>query len=154
MVQKFVPRSVVGIFRNKRTCSSPLDSKLMCLVHFVQFWCIGDCLVDLPNSVQNGPNWCKSLCHEVASQFFATNAPNPPHWTLNSCFSVFRTILVYLGPFGCLTNLRAKRSRVGIFHNERTRSTALDPKLIYLVRFVLFRCIWDCSVALRNSVQN
>src|SRR6185312_14443674 len=55
-------------------------------VRFVQFWCIWDCLVDLRNSVQNGPNWCKSSCHEVASEFFATNAPNPPHWTLNSCF--------------------------------------------------------------------
>ena len=27
----------------------------------------------------NGPNQCKSLCHEVASEFFATNAPDPPH---------------------------------------------------------------------------
>src|SRR6185437_16161158 len=57
------------------------------------------------------------------------NAPDPPHWTINSCFGVFRTILVHLGPFGCLTNLGAKRSRVGIFQNERTRSTPLDPKL-------------------------
>src|SRR6185312_6180503 len=32
-VQKFVPRSCVGIFRNKSTRSTPLDPKLM-------FWCI------------------------------------------------------------------------------------------------------------------
>jgi len=52
---------------------------------------------------------------------------------------------VDLGPFGCLTKLGAKRaelvqklvprSRVGIFRNERTRSTPLDPKLT-------FWCIW------------
>jgi hypothetical protein len=46
---------------------------------------------------------------------------------------------VHLGPFGCLTKLGGKRtklvqkfvprSRVGIFHNECTRSTPLDPKL-------------------------
>ena len=44
-------------------------------------------------------------------------------------------------PFGCITKLGAKRadlvqtfvprSRVGIFHNERTRSTPLDPKLTF-----------------------
>ena len=31
--QKFVPQSGVGIFRNKRTQSTPLDPKLM-------FWCV------------------------------------------------------------------------------------------------------------------
>ena len=54
----------------------------------------------------------------------------------------FRTIWVLSGPFGCLTKLGAKRaelgqkfmprSRVGIFRNERTRSTPLDPKLTFL----------------------
>src|SRR6185436_16866714 len=48
---------------------------------------------------------------------------------------------VHLGPFGCLTKLGAKptelvqkfvpRSRVGIFCNERTRSTPVDPKLTF-----------------------
>src|SRR6185369_1421877 len=67
------------------------------------------------------------------------NAPDPPHWTLNCRFGAFRTIWVHSGSFGCLTKLGAKRaelvqkfvprSRVGIFCNERTRSTPLDPKL-------------------------
>src|SRR6185503_9990331 len=57
-------------------------------------------------------------------------------------------IWVHSGPFGCLTKLGAKcaelvqkfvpRSRVGIFCNECTRSTALDPKLM----FGAFRTIW------------
>ena len=95
----------------------------------------------LKNSVQNRPNKCKSSCHEVASEFFTTNAPDPPHWTLNSCFGVFCTIWMHLGPFGCLTKLNAKRaelvqkfvlrSRVGIFRNERTPSTTLDYKLTF-----------------------
>ena len=85
LVQKFVPRSRIGIFQNERYQSTPLDPKLT-------FWCI----------------------------------------------------LYYLGAFGTVwfhTKLGAKRaeleqkfvprSRVGFFHNERTRSTPLDPKLTF-----------------------
>ena len=83
----------------------------------------------------------QSSCHEVATEFFATNAPDPPHLTLNLRFGVFRTIRVHSGPFGCHTKLGAKRaelvqkfvprSRDGIFRNERTRSTPFDPKLTF-----------------------
>ena len=83
------------------------------------------------------------MCHEVMPEFFAMNAPDPPHWTLNSRLGAFRTIRVHLGPFGCLTILSAKQvklvqksvqqSRVGIFRNERTRSTPLDPKLMFWI---------------------
>jgi hypothetical protein len=48
---------------------------------------------------------------------------------------------VHSGPFGCLTKLGAKRAelvqkfvprgRVRIIHNECTRSTLLDPKLMF-----------------------
>ena len=48
---------------------------------------------------------------------------------------------MHLRPFGSLTKLGAKhselvqkfvrRSRVGVFHDERTRSTPLDPKLMF-----------------------
>ena len=98
-------------------------------------------MVALQNSRQNGPNWCKSSCHEDTSEFFATNAPDPPHWNLNSSFGAFRTIWLLLRPFGCLTKHGAKRAevvqmfvprnRVSIFRNERTRSTPLDPKLMF-----------------------
>ena len=139
--QKFVPRSRVRIFRNKPTRSTPLDPKLM-------FWCI---------SYHLGAFACKSWWHEDVSEFFATNAPDPPHWTLNTCFGVFLTICVHLGPLGCLTKLRAKhfelvqkfvrRGRVGVFHDECTRSTPLDPNLMCLVCFIPFGCIWDRLVA-------
>src|SRR6185312_4415389 len=162
---------------------------------------------------------CKSSCHDVVSECFATNAPDPPHWTTNSHFDALRTIWVHSGPFSCLTKLGAKRAElvqkfvprtcVGIFRNESTGSTPLDPKLMFwcisyylgafgtvwlsyetqcktgrtspkvhatrsrrnysqrthpihsigpktdvLVRFVLFGCIRDLLVALRNSVKN
>jgi hypothetical protein len=97
LVQKFVPQSGFGIFRNERTRSTPLDPKLT-------FWCV-------------------------------------------------RTIWVHSGLFGCLMKLGAKRaelvqkfvprSRVGIFRNEQTRSTLLNPN----VHFVLFVCIRDHLVA-------
>ena len=111
------------------------------LVGFVLFGCIWDCSVALRNSVQNGPNQCKSSCHEAASEFFATNAPGPPHRTLNLFFIAFHTNWLHLEPFGCIRKLGAKRaelvqkfvprSRVGNFRNERTPSTPLDPKLVF-----------------------
>jgi len=99
LVQKFVPRSRLGIFRNERTRSTPLDSKLM-----------------------------------------------------------FRCVSYYLGAFGtvcCVTTLSSKRaklvqkfvprSRIGIFHNERTRSTPWDSKLMFwcvLYYLDAFGTIW------------
>ena len=57
---------------------------------------------------------------------------------------MFWCIPYYLGafgPFGCVTKFGAKRAelvkkfvprgRVGIFRNDRTRSTLLDPKLMF-----------------------
>jgi hypothetical protein len=147
LMQKFVPRSRVRIFRNERTRSTPLDPKLM-------VWCVSYYLgafgtVFCPTTLSaKRVNWCKSSCHEVALEFFATNAPDPPHWTLNFCFHAICTILVHLGLFGCLTKLGAERaepvqkfmprSRIGIFRNESTRT---DP-LTLNSHFGAFRIIW------------
>ena len=83
LVQKFMPQSRVGIFRNERTRSTPLDPKLM-------FWCVSNYLGAF------GAVWlpCKTRCKKYRTSakvrapksrrnFFAMNAPNPPHWTLN-----------------------------------------------------------------------
>jgi hypothetical protein len=98
-------------------------------------------LVGSQNLMENRQNWCECSCHEVALELFATNAPDPPHWTLNSCFGAFHTIWVHLGPFGCIKKLEAKRAKLvqkfvsrshfGIFRNECTRSTPLHPKLMF-----------------------
>ena len=77
MVQKFVPRTRIGIFRNERTRSTHLILKNV-LVHFIKFWCIWDHLVDLQNSMQNGPNWCKSSCHKRCRNFSQRMHPFHP----------------------------------------------------------------------------
>ena len=97
------------------------------------------------------------------------NGPDPPHWTVISCFGASRSVwvylaifrytklgakwieLVHLAMFHYYTNLVAKRvelvqlmhkfvpwSRFGIFHNESTWPTPLDPKLM----FWCARSIW------------
>ena len=84
-------------------------------------------------------------------------------------FGAFRTIWVHLGPFGCLTKLGTKRakpvqkfvprSHVGIFHNERTRSTPLGPKLVFsairtiLVHLGPFRCLMKFGAKRDELVQ-
>ena len=99
-----MPQSHVGIFRIKRTRSTPLDTKLM-------FWCVS----------------------------------------------------YYLGPFGCHTKLDANwaelvqkfvpRSRVGIFRNELTRSSPLDPKLKILVHLGPFGCLTNLGAKRAELVQ-
>ena len=75
---------------------------------------------------------------------FAMNAPDPPHWTLNTCFGEFHSVWMHLGSFHKCIKLGAKhtelvqlmqkivpRSRVVIFRNQRTPSTPLDPELMF-----------------------
>jgi len=75
---------------------------------------------------------------------FATNAPDAPHWTTNSCFVAFRSVWVHLGPFHYCMKLGAKwaelvqlmqkfvpRRCIRIFRNERTQTSPYDPKLIF-----------------------
>jgi hypothetical protein len=98
--------------------------------------------------VRNGPNRCHyhtNSLNEIASEFFTTNALHPLHFTQNSCFRAFRTISL-LKKDGAkqaeqvqLTHKFAKWSCVGIFGNERTRSTPFDPKLMYCGCFKPFR---------------
>ena len=138
-------------------------------MRFVLFGCIRDRLIALRNLVQNGPKECKSLCHEVVSEFFATNRPTPTFWTHTSCFVAFRTIWMHLGLFGFLTKLGAKwvelvqkfvpRSRIGIIRIERSRSTPLDPKLTfscvsyYLGAFGTFGCLPKLGAKRAELVQ-
>ena len=100
LVQKFVPRSCVGIFRNECTRSNPLNPKLT-------FWCMSDHL------------------------------------------GAFGTVLLpyKLGAKRAeLVQKFVPRCRVGIFRNERTRSSTLDPRTNDLVRFILFGCIQTDSL--------
>src|SRR6185503_12726585 len=72
------------------------------------------------------------------------NAPDPTRWALNSCFGASHSVWMHFGLFRYYTKLDTiqaelvqlkqkfvLRSRIGIFHNEHTRSTPLDPKLMF-----------------------
>jgi hypothetical protein len=75
---------------------------------------------------------------------FQMNAANPHHSTLNSYIGAFRTVWLHLRPFRYGTILYAKltkilqlmqkyvtRSRVGIFCNDRSQPTTIDPNLMF-----------------------
>ena len=160
-MQKFMPQSRVWIYRNECTRSTPLDRKL--LFGSVVLGCIWDRSVALRYSVENGTNCCnkcKSSSHKVAFEFFCNKS------TLSTLgFGAFQSVWVHLGPFRYCMKLGAKwaelvqlmqkfmpRSRVRIFRNECTRSTPLDPKLLFCS--IVYGCIWDRSIALRYSVEN
>jgi hypothetical protein len=77
-------------------------------------------------------------------EFFATNTPDVPHWNLNSWCRAFHTFWLCFGPFDYNTKLGAKRVKlvqlvqkfvprrcVGIFRDERTQATPLDPKHMF-----------------------
>ena len=96
LVQKFMKRSRIGFFRNERTRSTPIGPKTDNLLRFILFGCIRDRLVALRNSVQNGPNYCKSSCHEVTSNISQRTHPIHP-------IGPYTDVLVrsyYLGAFG------------------------------------------------------
>ena len=123
-------------------------------MHFIEFWCIGDRLVDLRNSVQNGRTGAKVRAMKSRrnfSQWTHRSTPLDPKFM----FWCVRTILVHLGPFGWHTKLGAKWaeldqkfvpwSRVGIFRNQCTQSTPLDPQIMFwcvLYNFGALGTIW------------
>src|SRR4029079_18245907 len=85
-------------------------------------------------------------------------------------FGAFGTIWVHSRLFGCLAKLGAQgaelvqkfvpRSRIGIFHNEHTRSTPIDPILTfwcvsyYLVAFgtVWLPCETRCKTGRTSAI--
>ena len=77
-------------------------------------------------------------------RIYATNDLDPYHWTLNSCFGAFLSVWGHLEPFCYRMKLAAKHAKlvqvmqkflprclVRSFCNERSRSTPLDPKLMF-----------------------
>jgi hypothetical protein len=99
---KFAKQSCVRIFRNEHTRSTPFAQKLM-------FLGVSDRFVTARKSMQNWLNWCHyrtSSLGKVASEFFATNAPEPLHCTQDSSFGAFRTVSL-------LHESRCKTGRTG-----------------------------------------
>ena len=155
LVQKFVPRSRIGIFHKGRTRSTPLDPKLT-------FWCVwyylgefGTVWFPYETRCKMGRTSARVRATKSRRNFSQRTHPMLPIGPTNQCFGAFHTIWVHSGPFGCLTKLGAKRaelvqkfaprSRVQIFCNEHTRFSPLGPKsMIWCVSYYLgaFRTIW------------
>ena len=108
LVQKFVPRSRVGNFLKEHTRSTPWDPKL-------KFWCIsyylgafGTVWLPYETRCKTGRTSAKVCATKSLSEFFATNASDPPHWTQTSCFGAFHSVWVHLAIFRYYTKLGAK----------------------------------------------
>ena len=141
LVQKFVPRSRVGIFRNKSTRSTGLYPKLTfwCVLHYLGAF--GTVWLPYETRYKTGRTSARVRATKLRRNFSQRTHPILPIAPTNQCFGAFHTIWVHSEPFGCLRKLGAKwaelvqkfvpRSRVGIVHKEHTRSSPLDPKLMF-----------------------
>ena len=90
-VPKFVPRSRIRIFRNERTRSTPLDSKLTfgCVSHYSGAF--GTLWLPYKTQCKTGQSGAKVRAMKSCRNF-SQQTTRSTHWTLNSCFGVFRTI--------------------------------------------------------------
>ena len=137
LMQKYVPRSRVGIFRNDRSQPTAIDPNLM-------FWCV---LYHL------GAFGTVSLLYETWCKKGRTGAINAK--VRATKVGVERAELVQL------MQTFVPWSRIVIFPNERSRSSAIYSKLIYwciLYRLAAFETIllWHDSICKtsRNLAMN
>ena len=146
-MQKFVQRCLVRIFRTNApdpyhwTLNSCLGAFLSVQVHFGtvlllhETWC---------KTRQTGVQLMQKFVQRCLVRIFRTNAPDPHHWTLNSCFGVFLSVWVHLELFRYCTKLAAKHAKlvqlmqkfvprcvVRNFRNKRSRSTPLESKVMF-----------------------
>ena len=139
LVQKFVPRSRVKIFRNEGMRSTPLDPKPMffCVSYYLTrsrgrlfrnegtlatrldhkliFWYISYNLGPIGSIMKLGAKWADLVQKFVPRSrvgMFRNERTRSTNWTINWCFDALRTIWVHSGPFGCLTKLGAKRAEL------------------------------------------
>ena len=131
LVQKFVPRSRVGIFHNERARSTPLDPKLT-------FWCVlyhlgtFETVWLLTKVGAKRAELVQKFVPRSRVGIFRNERTRSSPFEPKMMFCAFCTIWVHSGPFGCFTKLGAKqteqvqkfvpRSRgIGIFPNKRNR---------------------------------
>ena len=110
LMQKFVPWYLVRILATNApephhwTLNSCFGAILSIWVHLEPFrYCtkLAAKCAKLVQLMQKFVPWC-------LVRIFATNAPDPHHWTLNSCFGAFLSVQVHFGPFRYCTKLGAK----------------------------------------------
>ena len=94
------------------------------------------------------------------------NATDPHHWTLNSCFGAFLSVWEHMEPFRYCTKLAAKRAKlvqlmqkfrprclIKFFCNERSRSTLLDPKIMFWCVSFRSGAFWTVSLLLETGCK-
>ena len=140
LVQKFVPRNYVRIFRNERTRSNTLDPKLTVWCVLQHLGAFGTVWLPYETRWKTG----RTSVNVRATKRVRIFCSECTRSTLFDLKLTFWCILYHSGAFGtvcCLTKLGGKRaelvqkflprSRFGIFRNKCTRSTPLDLKLKY-----------------------
>ena len=139
LVQKFVPRSCVRIFRNERTRSTPFGPKLTfpCIsYHFVAFRTVWLSYKTRCKTGRTSAKFVPPCCVRIFCNERTRSTPFGPKLTflcISYHWGAFRTIwLSYetrLKTGRTSAKVRATKSRWN-FCNERTRSNPLDPKLM------------------------
>src|SRR6185369_15467619 len=140
LVQKFVPRSRLVIFRNERTRSIPVDPKQM-------FWCVifylgalrtvwlryeTRCKMGRTNAKVRAPSRVAIFRNERTRSIPVD--PKLMFWCLLFYLGALRPVWLRYETRWKTGRTSAKvraRSRIGIFRNECTQSTPLDPKLMF-----------------------
>ena len=154
-MQKFVTRSRVRMFRNERTRSTPLDPKLKFSYVLYYLGAFGTVWLFYETRCKTGRTSAKVRNRKTRRNFSQRTHPFHPigpqthvlaHFVLFGC--IWDNCLPYetrckMGRTSAKSSF--PRSRIEIFRNKRTRSTPLNPKLMF----------WRGRlVGLRNLVRN
>src|SRR6185312_14042276 len=144
LVQKFVPRSRVGIFRNERTRTTQLDPKLTFWCVLYSFGAFGTVWLPYETRCKTGRISAQSRVRIFRNEHIRST-PLDPKLT-------FWCVSYYLGAFGnvwlpyetrCKTGRTSAKVRATKSHRNFLQRThpihPIRPKTDVLVRLVLFR---------------
>ena len=132
LVQKFVPRSRIGFFRNEHTRSIPMDPKLTfcCVLYYLGAF--GTVWLPYETRSKMGRTCAKVRATKSRRNFsqrtrtrFTPLDPKLTFWCVCS-------IWVHFGLFGCLTKLGAKRDITGA-KVHATKSHRIFSQLKHLI---------------------
>ena len=130
LVQKFVPRSRVGIFRNERTRSSPLDPKLT--FWFVSYYLVASGTVWLPYGTRCKTGRTSAKVHATKSHRNFSQRIHSIHpidskltvWCVSYYLGAFRTVWL---PYETRCNTGRTSAKVCATKSRRNFSQRTHP---------------------------